>query len=117
MSEKRKRKNAKIVRFNDDEFEKARENAARSKMKFETYIRWIACNGEIKVFDMGAVNELALQIHRIGVNINQIAAMVNKTKTVYKNDTEKILEEMGEMKKTINRFIEKFERDNPDEKE
>lgn len=112
MTEKRKRKNAKIVRFSDDEFAKAKENAKKSNMKFETYLRWIACNGEIKVFDMKAVNDLAVNFYRIGININQITAMINKTKSFYKNDYEEIESQLSEMEKTLDKYMRIFERDN-----
>jgi uncharacterized protein YaaN involved in tellurite resistance len=64
---------------------------------------------------MAAVNELALQFHKIGVNINQITAMVNQTQTVYKNDIENLDKEISKMKNNMENLLLKFERDNIDD--
>lgn len=99
-------------RVTEDEAKQVRANAEKSEMKLSRYLREISLDGEIKVYDLKSINELALQVYRIGVNINQIAAMVNQTKTVYKNDMEKILGEFAEVRRTVEKFMKQFERDN-----
>ena len=86
-------------------------------MKTAPYLRTQALDGKVKVFDMSAVNELALQIHRIGVNINQITSLINQTKMIYKNDIEMIGRNFSEMKENIDFFLQKFERDNENGKD
>ena len=81
-------------------------------MKMSSFLRILALNGKVNVYDVRAINELSVQISKIGTNINQIAAMVNQTKTVYKNDTEKILEEFSKIERVIERYLDKFEDDN-----
>ena len=104
-------------RVSEDEAERITKKALRAKMKTAPYLRRQALDGEVKVFDMGSVNELALQIHRIGVNINQIASLVNQSKVIYRNDIETLGKDFSEMKESIDFFLRKFERDNTNENE
>ena len=101
-----------LIRISDEEIEKIRSNAAKAQMSISKYLRTAALENKIKVYDMAAVNELALQFHKIGVNINQITAMVNQTGIVYKNDLENLFKETSAMKKQMDSFLYKFEKDN-----
>ena len=102
-------------RVSEDEAERIKKNAEKARMSISRYLRSSALENKIKVFDMAAVNELALQFHKIGVNINQITAMVNQTQTVYKNDIENLNKEISKMKNNMENLLLKFERDNIDD--
>ncbi len=99
----------KKVLLADEELEVIRQNAESLGMKVGTYMRVIAIRGEIKKFDMRAVNDVRLQLHRIGVNINQIAHMVNETQSVKASDMQRLEIEMAKMKNVMDNWLSPFE--------
>jgi len=101
-----------IFRVTESEAETIMAKAEKSGMKMSKFLRTLALEGEVKVFDMKAVNDLAVNFYRIGININQITAMVNKTKSFYKNDYEEIERQLSEMEKALDKYMRIFERDN-----
>ena len=102
------RKKSILVRVSDEEEEQIKAKAAEAKMNVSSYLRWIACEGTIKVYDMKAVNDLIVQVSRIGTNINQIATMVNQTKSVYRNDIGDLKKQLDKMEKELNEFLKIF---------
>lgn len=78
-------------------------------MKPCTYVRRIAVQGQIKKFDMRLVNEVKLELIRIGTNINQIATMVNTTNTVYKNDIENLKQEFSVLQNVVSKWLKPLE--------
>ena len=104
-------------RVSENEAERIKRNAEKARMSISKYLRTAALEEKINVYDMSAVNELALQFHKIGVNINQITAMINQTKSVYKNDADNLNKEFSKMKNSMETFLHQFERDNKANKE
>ena len=102
------RKKLILVRVSDDEEEQIKAKAAEAKMNVSSYLRWIACEGTIKVYDMKSVNDLIVQFSKIGTNINQIATMVNQTKSVYLNDIRALKDQLDDMESAIDKFIGLF---------
>ena len=104
----------KLYRFraSDEEYHRIKENAKKANLNVSAYIRRMTCEGEIKVYDMKAINTLAMNFHKIGTNINQVAAMVNTTKAVYQNDIEEIQKQINSMEDTLDEFYSEFERNN-----
>ncbi|MBP1547214.1 MAG: plasmid mobilization relaxosome protein MobC [Oscillospiraceae bacterium] len=99
----------KKVLLADEELEAIKRNAECVGMKVGTYMRVIAIKGEIKRFDMRAVNDVRLELHRIGVNINQIAHLVNETQSVNPSDMQRLETEMKKMKKIMDNWLSPFE--------
>lgn len=64
------------------------------------YMRTMAIDGCIFVVDYSAIKEMTYELHKIGVNINQIAHKVNSTETIY----EKEINDLKEMLDTIWQF-------------
>lgn len=64
------------------------------------YMRRMAIDGCIFVVDYSAIKEMTYELHKIGVNINQIAHKVNSTGTIY----EKEINNLKEMLDTIWQF-------------
>ncbi len=87
--------------YNKEEWERILQNAAKTRMKPATYIRWISLFGEIKLYDTTAVEKLSLAINRYGNNLNQIAAVVNKSGSVYKADIDKLNTDIMYLEKYI----------------
>lgn len=99
----------KLVCFSPIEWDLICERAAIAKMKVGTYIRFISVRGEMKICDVEAIGKLTLAINRYGNNLNQIARVVNSTNSVYKNDIDKIVSDMKELKNIVEDYIETFE--------
>lgn len=99
----------KKVLLADEEFELIKLNAMKLNMKVGTYMRVIALKGEIKLFDMKAVNDVRLELHRIGVNVNQIAHMVNETQTVNLSDMQRLEREMSKLKIIMENWLRPLE--------
>lgn len=93
-------------RASDEEWEIIKKNAAEVGMKPCTYVRRIAVEGKIKKFDMRLVNEVRLELSRIGTNVNQIAAMVNTTSSVYSQDMESLKKEISTLKNVFNTWLQ-----------
>ncbi len=100
-----KRKNEKHIKLNDDELRIILERSKKLNLRVGTYMRLIAVKGEIKEYDMKLVNDVRMEIHRIGVNINQIAQMINRTGQVYENDIKAVKHEFNELKNMIENWL------------
>lgn len=95
----------KLVAFSPDEWAQVCAKAQEMNMRVGTYIRVIASKGEIKKVDMRAVNELRLELSRIGNNINQIVHLANETQTVTYKDVEILKKKLSEIKSTLNHWL------------
>ena len=95
-----------IIRASDDEWETIKKNASSVGMKPCTYVRRMAVEGQIKKFDMRLVNDVRLELIRIGTNVNQIAAMVNTTNSVYSQDVENLKKEIATLKNVLNTWLQ-----------
>lgn len=85
---KRRRDNQIIFRLNDDEKKQLNEKANAVGLSKESYIRKMCLEGKIIFQDLSTLNSMIFEIHKIGVNINQIAHRINETNIIYKNDLE-----------------------------
>lgn len=95
----------KKVYFSPQEWENVCAKAKEAGMRVGTYIRVISSKGEIKKVDMRAVNELRLEINRIGNNINQIVHLANETQAVTQKDVDSLKAKMSEIKSTMSHWI------------
>ena len=96
-------------RASDEEWDIIKQNAEKVGMKPCTYVRRMAVEGQIKKFDMRAVNDVKLELIRIGTNINQIAAMVNATNSAYSQDVENLKKEIAVLKSVVNNWLKPLE--------
>ena len=60
-------------------------NAAKIK-NLSAYLRKAAIDGKIEIHDYSELKNLNYNMHKIGVNINQIAKRINETNSVYQSD-------------------------------
>ncbi|WP_417282175.1 plasmid mobilization relaxosome protein MobC [Clostridium perfringens] len=75
------------------------KNIENSKLDKSKYLRALALNGEIKNIDFTYLDNLIMEINRIGTNINQIARRVNESNNIYKSELKELkiyLEEINE---------------------
>ena len=102
-------KKIRIFRASADEWETIKRNAKEVGMKPCTYIRRIAIEGKIKKYDMKLVNDVRLELIRIGTNINQISAMANSTHSVYSKDLENMQTEFSKLQKVVDKWLKPLE--------
>lgn len=105
----RKDRIKKIVGFSPTEWETVCRRSAELEMRTGTYIRTIAVQGVVKVFPLKELNDVHRALNRIGVNLNQIATVVNSTGSVYQKDMEDILAEMKQLRIIVEDWLEPLE--------
>lgn len=103
MSKNEKRNRAIPIQFyvNEDENRKILENVSKSKLDKSKYLRAMAIDGEIKNIDLSYLDNLTMEINKIGVNINQIAKRVNESNTIYISEIKELKLLMEEINNKI----------------
>ena len=110
MEKKRERKNKLEFYVSEEEksFIYAKMNAAKIS-NLSAYLRKIAIDGKIEIKDLSELKNLNYNLHKIGVNINQIAKRINETNAVYKSDVQDVMKKQNEIwelqKEIISRII------------
>lgn len=102
-------KKIRIFRADDEDWEIIKSKAAAAGMKPCTYVRRMAVEGQVKKFDMKIVNDVRLEMSRIGTNINQIAAMVNTTNAAYAQDVESLKKEFIVLRNVVDKWLLPFD--------
>ncbi len=105
----RKDRIKKIVGFSPTEWETVCRRSAEMGLRTGTYIRTIAVQGVVKVFPLKELNDVHRAFNRIGVNLNQIATVVNSTGSVYQKDMEDVLAEMKQLRIIVEDWLEPLE--------
>jgi hypothetical protein len=105
----RKDRIKKIVGFSPTEWETVCRRSAEMGLRTGTYIRTIAVQGVVKVFPLKELNDVHRALNRIGVNLNQIATVVNSTGSVYQKDMEDVLAEMKQLRIIVEDWLEPLE--------
>lgn len=90
MSVKRSRNIPIQFYVNETENKKILKNIEKSKLDKSKYLRALALNGEIKHIDFTYLDNLIMEINRIGININQIARRVNESNNIYKSELKEL---------------------------
>ena len=101
----RKGNKSKLVYFSPDEWKAVCKNAEMCEMKVGTYIQRMALFGEINVYDFKQLALLQVELIKIGTNINQIAHVINETRSVYKKDIEEIEKLMKKVKSSYDKWM------------
>ena len=108
--EKRKRMIQKKIRLTEEEARFISTKVTESGMaNFNSFARIMLIMGEVKILKFDELKELRQAIHRIGVNVNQIAKKVNEDDQVSLNELSQILELQKHLKDTVSQFIQKQE--------
>lgn len=95
----------KLIYFSPEEWRIVCKRAAAVHMKPGTFIQTIAVQGEIKSYDMAALNNLRMSFNRIGTELNQIAKVVNSTQSVYRKDIEDMQKQMEYFRKVMDNYL------------
>lgn len=88
MEVERKRNKSILVRMDEKEYEKYIRLVNKSKLSQQSYNLRCVLNKDIYVID--GIQELAMQIRKIGVNINQLVHLANENNNINKNNIESI---------------------------
>lgn len=71
------------------------------------YLRRMAIYGYMIEIDMQPLNELSVELSRIGNNLNQISRATHQKKDIYKEDVQAIKKEWGEVMEKLGVFLDK----------
>ena len=71
------------------------------------YLRTMAINGCIIKPDYSAIKQTNVELHRIGLNINQIAKKVNETGNIHANEVQSIQQMMEKIWQLQRRILKK----------
>ena len=72
---------------------------------FNRYARKMLIDGYVIHVDLSQFQELAGEVHKVGVNINQIAKTVNATGMIYGDDMNRLKEMMDEIWRLLKSFL------------
>ncbi len=95
----RERKNSILFYLSDDEVQLLENNMKKAGISNKSaYIRKMILDGMIINTDLTILKNLSYEINKVGVNVNQIAKMVNEMYGIKKED----VEELKNMLRAIN---------------
>lgn len=72
---------------------------------FSRYARKMLIDGYVIRVDLAEFQALANEVNKIGVNINQIAKIVNATGTIFGDDMQRLKEMMDELWRLLKSFL------------
>ena len=107
--ENRKRNVQIIVRVTEDERTLIEEKMRQiPTMNLSAYSRKMLIDGYIIVLDLQKVKAHAVQLQKIGGNLNQITKCINETGRIYDNDMDELKRLMNEVWKLERQLLLQF---------
>ncbi|MDU7215216.1 MAG: plasmid mobilization protein [Clostridium paraputrificum] len=103
MEVERKRKKSVLVRMDEKEYEKYIRLVKKSKLSQQNYNLKCILDKDIYVID--GIQELAMQIRKIGVNINQVVHLANENNNINSNEIDVIKSGMNEIWRLLIGFV------------
>ena len=101
------------IRVSSDEMSAIKKRAADSDMAVSNFIRDLALNGEVILYDTENIYRFNQLMRSIGTNINQIALVVNTEKKVYKGDIDALRREVNNLRDEFHKYISPLKRCEP----
>ena len=80
MEVTRKRKKSVLVRMDEKEYDKYLRLVKKSKLSQQNYN--LRCMLKKNIYVIDGIQELAMQIRKMGVNINQVVHLANENNTI-----------------------------------
>lgn len=93
------------IGFSEEEWEVVCRKAEKAKMRTGTYVRTVAVEGELKIYDMSDTVNLMRSFNAIGTNLNQIARVVNSTGAVYQKDIDEMKSQFEYFHEVMNNYL------------
>lgn len=91
------------LRFSTEEKTRLKEKAAQARMNMNKYV--LALSEDKKIIVAESLPNLVLEITRIGVNINQVAAVSNRNKSVNKFQIDSLNQSLHEVRKLLKAIL------------
>lgn len=108
----RERDILKRVYVNEHEDKQIKKRMAFIKMKnFSNYARHMLLHGKVIVRDYDILKKITIEVNRIGVNINQIAKVVNENQSIKKEEIKELYFLMDSLEKRIKQIIQEKDGD------
>ena len=101
------------IRVSADELLAIKKRAADSDMTVSNFLRDMALNGKIILYDTENIYRFNQLMRSIGTNINQIALVINAEKKVYKSDIDALRREVNNLRDEFRKYISPLKRCEP----
>lgn len=93
------------IRVSADELSAIKKRAADSDMAVSNFIRDMALNGKVILYDTENIYRFNQLMRAIGTNINQIAMVVNSEKKVFKGDIDSLRREVEKISEEFHSYV------------
>ena len=98
------------IRVSADELLAIKKKAADADMTVSNFLRDMALNGNVILYDIENIYRFNQLMRSIGTNINQIALVVNVEKKVYKGDIDALRREVNNLRDEFRKYISPLKR-------
>ena len=98
----------KKIYFEPDEWKEVERRAALLGKRATAYVKEMAVHGVVKCYDFREYQKLAYPLRGIGVNINQIAAVVNSTGSIFEKDIADIRMQLAKLKELFDEYFKEL---------
>jgi hypothetical protein len=97
------------LKFTEEEFNFITKKKETAKVQnYTDFIMKIAAQSQVIVVDTKPLLEVANQINKIGVNVNQMAKIANTTGKIYSNEFEDLKKKISEMESIVEKTFDVF---------
>ena len=93
------------IRVSADEMSAIKQRAEAANMSISSFLRDLALNGKIILYDTENIYRFNQLMRSIGTNINQIAVVVNSEKSVFKGDIDSLRREIAKISEEFHSYI------------
>ena len=93
------------IRVSADEMSAIKQRAEVANMSISSFLRNLALNGKIILYDTENIYRFNQLMRSIGTNINQIAMVVNSEKKVFKGDIDSLRREVEKISEEFHSYI------------
>ena len=100
-----KRDITKLVRFSENEWKNVERRAAIAGMKPAVFIRNMAENGQIRLYDLEKYQNLSYPMRGIHSCMDQIATVANSTHSIYEKDISELRDNFEDLKRMFDAFF------------
>lgn len=93
------------IRVSANEMSAIKQRAEAANMSISSFLRNLALNGKIILYDTENIYRFNQLMRAIGTNINQIAMVVNSEKKVFKGDIDSLRREVEKISEEFHSYV------------
>ena len=93
------------IRVSVDEMSAIKQRAEAANMSISSFLRNLALNGKIILYDTENIYRFNQLMRSIGTNINQIAMVVNSEKKAFKGDIDSLRREVKKISEEFHSYV------------